>query len=146
MRAADERRGTAIYEAGRAVVAWGIGLKVRRIAIAEVGNLAISETDIEEKQSMSLVDKIALCAAGAMAEHTFKAPANGNSASSDMNRIRDLLDGREPLVVSVLRDIGFQKAHDLLYRHQKLVTGLADALAARDVLTEPEILALLEHG
>lgn len=76
VKPADERRGAAIHEAGQAVVAWALGLKVRRMAIGVGGDLTAGEADIEEKRSMSLVDRIALCAAGGMAQHTFKAPTD----------------------------------------------------------------------
>jgi ATP-dependent Zn protease len=68
---ADERRGAAIHEAGHAVVAWALGLRVRRLEIAIAGDMSAGEVDIEEKQSMSLVDRIALCAAGGDAQDLF---------------------------------------------------------------------------
>jgi ATP-dependent Zn protease len=141
--AADERRGAGIHEAGRAVVAWALELKVRRIAIGVGGDLPAGETDIEEKQSMSLIDRIALSTAGGMAQHTFKAP-NGISTVSVMDKIRDLIGERDEIVRSELRQIGFEKSYELLSRHRDKVARLADALSDRLVLTQPEIAALLE--
>jgi hypothetical protein len=131
MTPADERRETAIHEAGHAVVAWALGLKVRRMAIAVGGDLTAGEAGIEEKQSMSLVDRIALCAAGGMAQHTFKALTNKMPALSDMGKIGDLIAGRDLLIGSGLRQIGFKKSYELLHGHRDKVTRLADALARR---------------
>jgi hypothetical protein len=85
-----------------------------------------------------------LFAAGGMAQHTFKALTNKMPARTDMDKIGDLMAGRDPMVESGLRQIGFEKSYELLRRHRDKVTRLADALAARLVLTEPEIAALLE--
>lgn len=54
-----------------------------------------------------------------------------------MDKIRDLMGERDDVVGSGLRQLGFEKSHELLYRHRDKVTRLADALAARLVLAEP---------
>src|SRR5215217_4354439 len=74
---ADERRGAVIHESGHAVVAWALGLRVHLAQIGIRSDLAAGMANFDEKPSMSLVDRIALCAAGGIAEHAFNAPTNG---------------------------------------------------------------------
>src|SRR5450631_2064977 len=86
----DERRGAAIHEAGHAVVAWALGLRVFRLVIAIDGDITAGKADIEQNRSSSLVDRIALCAAGGDAQELFDAPTNDICAISDMIKIYDL--------------------------------------------------------
>jgi hypothetical protein len=131
-----ERRGAAIHEAGHAVVAWALGLRVHRVAIAIAGDVTAGEADIEEKRSMSLVDRIALCAAGGDAQDLFDAPTNEICTISDMIKIYDLIGGYNEPVGSGLRQIAFGKSRELLERHRDKVGRLAETLADRLELTE----------
>jgi ATP-dependent Zn protease len=140
---ADERRGAAIHEAGHAVVAWALGLRVHWVQIGIPSDLAAGVANFDEKPSTSLIDRIALCAAGGIAERAFNAPTNGIATRDDVRKILDLLTGREELVVSGLRDIGYAKSYELLGRHRDKVTALAAALADRSALSETEIAAIL---
>lgn len=139
----EERRGAAIHEAGHAVVAWALGLNVGRVAIGINGDPSAGAAEIEEKRSMSLIDRIALCAAGGIAQDLLKAPTNDLSELADMAKINVLMDGRTERVAKGLREIGYDKAHELLDRHQDKVIRLADALATRSTVPGPEIAALL---
>jgi hypothetical protein len=49
--------GAAYHEAGHAVVAWALGLKVGRLAIAIGGDDAKGSADIEHDQEYPLVDR-----------------------------------------------------------------------------------------
>jgi hypothetical protein len=89
----DKRRGAAIHEAGHGVVALALGLKVSRMVIGIAGDLTAGEADIEETRTISLVDRIALCAAGGEAQELFDAPTNEICAISDMIKIYDLIGG-----------------------------------------------------
>ena len=60
----EDRRGTAYHEAGHIVVAWALGLKVGASAIGINGDNSAGKTDIEHHKPLSLIDKIAICAAG----------------------------------------------------------------------------------
>jgi hypothetical protein len=113
------------------------------LEIAIAGDMSAGEVDIEEKQSMSLVDRIALCAAGGDAQDLFEAPTNDLSGLSDMGKVYELMEGRDQQVGSGLRQIGFQKSRELLQRHRDKVARLAEALAVRLELTESEIADLL---
>jgi ATP-dependent Zn protease len=103
-------RGTAYHEAGHAGVAWALGLSVHRMVIGIAGDLTAGEADIEEKRSMSLVDRIAICSAGGDAQELFDAPTNDICAISDMGKIYDLIGEYNEPVGSSLRQIGFQKS------------------------------------
>jgi hypothetical protein len=139
----DERQGAAIHEAGHAVVAWALGLRVHRVVIAIAGDVTAGEADIEEKRSMSLVDRIALCAAGGDAQELFDAPTTGMCTISDMIKIYDLIGGYNEAVGFGLRQIGFRKSRELLERHRDKVARVAEALTDRLELTEIELAALL---
>lgn len=143
MSPADERQGAATHEAGHAVVAWALGLRVLRIVIVIAGDMTVGEADIEQKQSMSLIDRIALCAAGGEAQEMFDVETNDFCAISDMVKIYDLIGGYDEAVGLDLRQIGFQKSRELLERHRDKVKRLAEALAARLELTETEIAILM---
>ena len=140
-----DRWGAAYHEAGHAVVAWALGLRVHRMVIGIAGDLTAGEADIEEKGSISLVDRIAICSAGGDAQELFDAPTNDICTISDMGKIYDLIgDFNEP-AGSCLRQIGFQKSREILKQHRDMVARLAQALVERMELTEAEINALLSE-
>ena len=61
---ADHRKSTAIHEAGHAVVAWALGLKLGRIRIAIDGDPTKGGAEIEEDQDhLPLIDRLAICVA-----------------------------------------------------------------------------------
>ena len=113
------------------------------MVIGITGDLVAGEADVEETPFMSLVDRIALCAAGGDAQELFDAPANDICAISDMLKIYDLIGGYSEAVGSGLRQIGDRKARELLEHHRDKVARLAEALAVRLELTETEITMLL---
>jgi hypothetical protein len=135
--------GAAYHEAGHAVVAWALGLRVHRMVIGIAGDSTAGEADIEEKGSISLVDRIAICSAGGDAQELFDVPTNDICMVSDMGKIYDLIGEYNELVGSCLRQIGFQKSREILKQHRDRVARLAQALVERMELTEAEIDALL---
>jgi ATP-dependent Zn protease len=139
----DDLRSAAYHEAGHAIVAWALGLRVHRIMIGIAGDLTAGEADIEEKRSMSLVDRIAICSAGVDAQELFDAPTNDICAISDMGKIYDLIGEYNEQVGSCLRQIGFQKSREILKQHRDKVARVAQALVERMELTKAEIDALL---
>ena len=61
----EDRRGAAYHEAGHIVLAWAFGLRVSAAAIGIGGDDSTGETEFDRDKSLPLVDKIAVCAAGA---------------------------------------------------------------------------------
>jgi hypothetical protein len=87
-----DQYGVALHEAGHVVVAWALGLKTRKMGVGE--DHAAGEAQIEDGPHLLLVDQIAICSAGANAQRILGAPTNDIAALSDMDRIRNLIDGR----------------------------------------------------
>ena len=68
----EERRSTAIHEAGHVVVAWALGLPVGSMEIGCNGDDTAGRSEIDETaHQLSLVDRIALCIAGMEAQLLF---------------------------------------------------------------------------
>jgi Peptidase M50B-like len=57
----SSRQTTAVHEAGHAVVAWALGLRVRSLSIGEAGR---GKSCIEDPGHLPLSDRIAVAAAG----------------------------------------------------------------------------------
>jgi ATP-dependent Zn protease len=139
----DQHRALAVHEAGHAIVAHGLGQRVRRAVISINGDIAAGHVESEETQSMSLPDRIALCSAGGIAQDFFKAPVNDYCLARDTKQLYELIGRMVPAVGQTLREIGYEKAHELIERNQAKVAAFADALAERQELSEDEIAALL---
>jgi ATP-dependent Zn protease len=139
----DYRIGAAIHEAGHAVVAWALGLPVGRMAIAIGGDDAKGTTEIANAERLSLVDQLAVCAAGMEAQELFKAPTHSLAAAADFGMMVELLDEQDDDTDVGLRLAGHEKARSLLKGHMDLVQHIATALVAQQTLTEEEVSKLL---
>ncbi|WP_436211129.1 hypothetical protein [Bradyrhizobium sp. LjRoot220] len=141
----EQRQEPAIYQAGRTIVACSLGLKVCGMAIIAVRDLTLGEVDVEERQSMSLIDRIALYSAGTLADRMFSIATPVSPAFADIAEMRHFMEGREQPVGSGLREIAYNKSEGLLRQHRDKVARLADPLSDRLVLSEAEIAALWEE-
>jgi hypothetical protein len=133
----------AIHRAGHIIVAHGLGLTITTAAITIYGGIVAGRNGIEETQSMSVPDRLALCSAGSMAQELFNAPAIDDCASEDARQIHELIGHLPEAVGRTLRDIGYRKAHEFIERDREKITAVAEALAQRLELSEAEIAALL---
>ena len=88
----EDRRGAAYHEAGHIVVAWVLGLRVGAAAIGIDGDDAKGAADIDRDKPLSLVDKIAVCAAGVEAQHVFGAPTHCRAGAIDEAEIIKLTE------------------------------------------------------
>lgn len=61
-------RGAAFHEAGHVIVARELGLPVGEIAVGIDGDQAKGRTDIGSAHHLPLIDQIALCVAGVVAQ------------------------------------------------------------------------------
>ena len=91
----EERRGTAIHEAGHVVVAWALGLPVGSMQIGCHGDDTAGRSEIDESaRQLSLIDRIALCIAGVQAQLLFGCKSTHQHAgASDFGKIIEMLDG-----------------------------------------------------
>jgi ATP-dependent Zn protease len=140
----EDRRGAAYHEAGHIVVAWAVGWKARAAVIGIDGDDAKGKTDLDRDKPLSLVDKIAVCAAGWESQHVFQAPTNWRSGQMDEYEIIELTKNLDEQSRSALRNHGYQRARDLIKTHSKRVAHIAEKLLATGSLNQADIDALLE--
>ncbi len=125
----DGLRGVAYHEAGHAVVARALGLRVARVEIFAEDNSG--GTDIADAGDLPLVDQIAVCLAGANANHMFNAPSHDLADFGDHVRVSNLVEGLTEAKGDALRDKGHQRAWDLLGAHASSVENIAAQLLAQ---------------
>ncbi len=119
-------RGSAYHEAGHAIVAWSLGLRIGTILIRH--DDASGETEIGDTKDLSLIEQIAVCAAGYTAEAVFGYPTHYWIAAEDYNKIRKLLEDNaipEEERGVALRKKGAERARVCLEVHRNKVVELA---------------------
>jgi ATP-dependent Zn protease len=122
----DGLRGVAYHEAGHAVVALALDLRVTRVENFHANNSG--ETDAENADHLPIADRIAIFVAGIQANKMFKVPIHGRAAFS-----RPILCSRTDFrygqtAGDVLCDKGHQRARDLLKAHAHSVHDIAERL------------------
>jgi hypothetical protein len=119
------RRGAAVHEAGHAVVAWTLGLKVPQLRIGEDGKGA---SCIECSAHLPILDQIAVAAAGMEAVELLRAPTWELAGLTDAAKIDDLLDNY-PDQREHLTSRGHEWAREILASRLTALASIADALA-----------------
>ena len=143
----DERhpRGTAYHEAGHAVVAWSFGLQVGTINIR--ADDAGGGAQIGPADHLSVVEQIAVCAAGYIAENEFGHHApNRLAASRDLIRIRDILKAHaveEGSRAEGLRSQSYDCALARLRANEPKVVRLAKRLVQNGSVNSAAFLSLM---
>ena len=141
----EERRSTAIHEAGHVVVAWALGLPVGSMEIGCNGDDTAGRSEIDETaHQLSLVDRIALCIAGMEAQLLFGCESihlHGGS-SVIIKMLDDLLEEE----ADTIRSKGYDRAAELLVCRRPLIERIAERLAISGKLEQGEVLALLHEA
>lgn len=123
----DGLRSVAYHEAGHAVVALALGLKVARVEIFHED--FSGGTDVESAYHLSIEDRIAICVAGMAAAKMFNAPPSHELANmGDHGLVIELLYDIDEASGDELRDKGHQRAWDLLRAHARAVEDIAAQL------------------
>jgi ATP-dependent Zn protease len=122
----DGLRGVAYHEAGHAVVALALDLRVARVEIFHENNSG--ETDSENADHLPIEHRIAICVAGIQANKMFKVPIHGRAAFLDRYSVRELISDMAKTAGDVLCDKGHQRARDLLKAHAHSVHDIAERL------------------
>jgi hypothetical protein len=139
-------RGTAYHEAGHAVVAWSFCLQVGTIIVVADG--ASGGAQIGPADHLSLVEQIAVCAAGYTAEDVFgHHHANRLAAACDHTRIRKVLEDHgisEGEEAVALRSKGAACARAHLLAHEAKVIRLAERLVHDGCVDDAEFRRLME--
>jgi ATP-dependent Zn protease len=134
IHAEDYLRGMAFHEAGHAVVAWSLNLRVESIYISEIdaGN---SATKTDPPDHLPLMDQLATLAAGVEAEREFKSPLPEHAGDRDrlmaINLIRTHHKGLASDEIQSHLAAGHARARELLIEHREQVIRVAEHL--RDV-------------
>jgi hypothetical protein len=122
----SDLRATAYREAGRAIVAWSLGLEVQSIGISADDKGA--GADIGTADHLPLIDQIALTVAGHETEHVFDSPANGGANFDDLRKLIELLRPVPERQSAMLRSQGRDRARQRLVAHWAKVIRLAECL------------------
>ena len=141
----EERRSTAIHEAGHVVVAWALGLPVGSMEIGCNGDDTAGRSEIDETaHQLSLVDRIALCIAGMEAQLLFGCESiRLHGGSSVIIRMLDDLLEEE---ADTIRSKGYDRAAELLVCRRPLIERIVERLAISGKLERGEVLALLQEA
>jgi ATP-dependent Zn protease len=134
IRADDHLRGLAFHEAGHAVVAWSLNLRVETIYIREIGEGG-SGTKTDPPDHLPLMDQLTTLAAGVEAEREFKSPLPEGASDRDrltaINLIRAHYVGLASNEVQLHLAASHARARELLVEHRERVIRVAERL--RDV-------------
>jgi hypothetical protein len=133
MKANDKLRGAAFHEAGHVIVARELGLPVGEIAIG-IDEEAKGRTDIGSAHHLPLIDQIALCVAGVVAQALFNWPAPSFVGADDYARVIELVDRMTDDKSLKLRHAGYARARDILERRADEVERLAKQLLNKRVV------------
>jgi hypothetical protein len=129
------RRAAAVHEAGHAIVAWVLGLKVARLWIKDTGR---GGSDIECNRDRPVKEQLALAEAGMTANDLLPGMTYPEAGLSDVRKIENLLDGCTDTEAEreQLRSQGCELAREILRKRVTLLLELADALVAAGCLNE----------
>ena len=114
-----------MHEAGHAIVAWALGLKVRELRIDDQGKgLSV----IQRHDHLPIVERIAVADGGMQAVEMLKASVWEWAAVGDEAQIIDILDGQPEAEANQLRSQGAAQAFTILNRRIDVLTDLAETL------------------
>lgn len=126
----DLLRGAGYHEAGHAVAALALGLRVARVEIVHEDYSGAADVHVADVARLPLVDQITIYSAGMIANQMFEAPNHELAASQDLRRIEELISDMDEAEGEVLQDDGEQRACDLLKAHADSVHDIAAQLLA----------------
>jgi ATP-dependent Zn protease len=131
IRADDYLRAMALHEAGHAVVAWSLSLRVESICIREIG-AGNSATKTDPLDDLPLMDQLATLAAGLEAEWMFNCPLHEHAGVRDrLMAITLVLEHHKGLASDEIQShlaAGRDRARELLLEHRDRVIRIAEHL------------------
>lgn len=139
----SDLRATAVHEAGHAIVMWSLHLSVHAVAIREDDQEGSADILDGSADGLSLVDHIAVCAAGMEAETIFQSPTHDGAHYGDLRMILKLLKKAPKHRRDALCNAGFARAHEILVMHQSKVARLAKRLLEVHPIDAAEFVRLM---
>jgi hypothetical protein len=124
----NELRGAAFHEAGHVIVARELGLLVGEIAIGIDGDDAKGRSDVGSAHHLPLIDQVALCVAGIVAQSLFNWPTHNFAGAGDYARVIELVEGMTDANSLKLRNAAYARAREILERRATEVERLAKQL------------------
>ena len=135
MKTDDNLRDAAFHEAGHVIVAREFGLPVGEIAIGIDGDHAKGRTDIGSAHHLPVIDQVALCVAGVVAQSVFNWPTPTFAGVGDYARVIELVDGMTDAKSLKLRHAAYARAREILERRATEVGRLAEQLLKQRRIT-----------
>ena len=124
----ESLRGAAFHEAGHAIVAREFGLPIGEIAVGIDGDEAKGRTDIGPAHHLPIIDRIALCVAGIIAQGLFDCPIQHFTGAADYAKVKALVEDKSEADSLKLRHAGYVRAREILESHAADVEQLVDRL------------------
>jgi hypothetical protein len=138
-----DQRGVAFHEAGHVIAAAALGLAIGHVAIAVDGDDAKGAAEIEDSSKLSLVDQLAICAAGLEAQRLFAAPTHRGAGWGDHGDMIKLIGDLSEEKSRKVRFDRHQRAYNLLIRYAEQVERLANHLLTNKCLVHGELRNVL---
>jgi hypothetical protein len=138
------RFGTAIHEAGHAIVMWALGLTVGMIEIGIGGDdTKGNAASLSPDEHLPLIDRIAICVAGIEAQHIFDCPTHELAGALDLGKVVELLDGIPEPGAYEMRQAGYARARALILMHKANSLRVAERLVVDDGKVTADEFAML---
>ena len=129
--------GTAVHEAGHAVVARYFGLKVIEIEIREDASGKIDMVGAID--ALPLIDRIAIHCAGQASRTVFKCRSHSLAVSADQVEISKLVEGLTEDHRLEVRNAGYRRAIEIVKSNATEVERLASLLIEQRRINESTI-------
>jgi ATP-dependent Zn protease len=146
IRADDYLRAMAFHEAGHAVVAWSLNLRVESIYIREIG-AGNSATKTDPPDHLPLMDQLATLFAGLEAERAFNCPLHEHAGDRDRLMATTLVrEHHQCLASDEIQShlaAGHARARELLLEHRDRVIRIAERLLDVREIDDAEFLGLV---
>jgi ATP-dependent Zn protease len=147
--AAQYLQGMAYHEAGHAVVAWSLHVRVGNIHIRKIG-VGNGGAEIGCADRLPLTDQLAAVAAGNEAEQIFKSPLPDHASDGDrvmaINLVLKLLGRIASDEIQVQLTAGHARARELLVEHRDKVVRVAERLREAHHVNACEFLRSMNAG
>jgi hypothetical protein len=139
------RFSAACHEAGHAVVAWALGLKIGDLHAGVGDDDWAGRAHIEDSTNLPVIDRLAICFAGIVRQEILQAPVLDLAGFGDHVEVMNILDSIEADEQKGLRlrEAAQQRAKDLLLLHRTKLTRLAERLAAEGYLSSEAVEQIL---
>jgi hypothetical protein len=140
------RRGTAIHEAGHAVVMWALGLTVSTIEIGIDADETKGRADLlTSDEHLPLIDRVAICYAGIEAQYVFDCPPHELAGMLDHAKVAELLEDISEPRAKQIREAGFDRARALVLMHKANLLRVAERLVENGKVTTDEFATLVSN-